>query len=597
MKSEGEIKIRFSEYDYRLEDDYQLEDDYSPEDDYRLKDNIRQEDDYILEDDYRLKDNIRQEDNYLLEDDYQLEDDYSPEDYFRLEDDFWQGNDGKIKKRLPRRTITIAIVALMLILLTNAVLGDGEELRLNVVPVSRGHVMETHSVNGMIESERTQVFHSPVNAPISELNFQVGDTVRTGDVIIMYDLENIDFQYEQSMLQLATTRYGNQATIEMSENDQERHANDVQRQNTHINNVRREIAELEDEIDRLRNIEEAQERDINQRIDEIQDERLENRGEFSQIFAERSGLTLELQDEDTTAGERARIRTEIADIEAEMVILDDELRVLDNELESKRMEVLTISSDERIMAQQELTNLRLLLSNLETAPSLPVMNPELTSGQIYSMQVTEELLELSLLSAQELLERATEGVRAEFDGIISNMSVSQGSVAVQGGALLTIVSNQDIVVKLEIPASDFDRVVIGNEATIQLGNRDYLGTVERVNRVAVPNALGQMVIEATVSIDNPDDDIFVGVPVRVILTVEEVFNVLYLPPEVVNMTALGHFVYVIVDNVVERRLVEVGIASSHQVEIISGVEYGELVVSDASIIDLEGMQVVPLLME
>jgi multidrug efflux pump subunit AcrA (membrane-fusion protein) len=517
-------------------------------------------------------------------------------------DDFWQKDKDEVvvkqpKNRLPKWVLICLGLVFVLGLVIIADAGNTDIPILSVVPVSRGDVIETYSASGTVASERFQVFYSPVSAPISALNVQVGDSVRKGALIVAYDLEDLDINRQHSELQLASMRYGNQGTIEMSELEKNRQASDLQEQNNREANLRSEIAEYEAKIERLRGEEAAESERINARIAEIQADRLTNRSENSQLFVERSGLMLSLQELNTTIEERDEIRDRIAILDASMATLDDELRELDRELDTAQLASFNVSTDERVSAQQELANLRFMLANMESASTFPMTNSELTSGQMQSMQVSEELLELSMLSAQELFERAEVGIKAEFDGIISSLLVREGGTAMQGGELFTLVSNQDVVVELEIPANDFDRVVVGNKAIIQLGSREYSGVVERVNRVAVSNMLGQMVIEAIVSIENPDDYVFVGVPARAILTVEERQNVLYLPTEVINMSATGHFVHVLVDGVVERRPVEIGIASNHQIEIISGIEYDELVIAEATAVDLEGVQAEPLLRE
>jgi len=524
-----------------------------------------------------------------MKDKQELENDFS-------EEAFWQEGEEREKKRLPRWAIVCLVLVFVLGIIIAISIGAEEELALNVVPVSRGRIVEVYSANGTVESERMQVFHSPVSAPILALNVQVGDTVRAGDLILTYDLENLELNYQQMALQLEATRYGNEATVQMSENDQNRQAGDLQQQNAREAELRRDIAAKDAEIARLRAVEEEEARVINLQIDELQARRLANRSEYGRLFAERSNLVLSLQGVHLTLEEREAVLIEIAELDDAMVLLDDDLRELDVELEAARLESLSISTDDRMNAQQERANLNFMLGNLETTPAFPTPNPELTSGQLQSMQVSEELLALSKTSAQDLLERAEEGIRAEFDGIISNLLVREGSAAMQGVALFTLVSIEDIIVRLEIPANDFDRIVIGNEATIQLGNQEYTGVVERVNRVATANLLGQMMIEVIVSIENPDD-VFVGVPTRVDLTVAHRDDVLYLPPEVVNMAASGHFVHVLVDGVVERRIVEVGISSNHQIEIIAGVDDGELVIAEVSAGELEGVQATPVFRE
>ena len=61
------------------------------------------------------------------------------------------------------------------------------------------------------------------------------------------------------------------------------------------------------------------------------------------------------------------------------------------------------------------------------------------------------LLPLSLFPqhlTEELLNKGREGIKAEFDGIIANVQAVEGSSAVQGGELFTLVSSKDVYSKV-----------------------------------------------------------------------------------------------------------------------------------------------------
>ena len=70
--------------------------------------------------------------------------------------------------------------------------------------------------------------------------------------------------------------------------------------------------------------------------------------------------------------------------------------------------------------------------------------------------------------------------------MISDVKTMEGGTAVAGGELFTLVSNQDVNVKLEIPASDFDKVEVGSKAVVKIGKYKYDGVVESIDKIAVP---------------------------------------------------------------------------------------------------------------
>ena len=127
---------------------------------------------------------------------------------------------------------------------------------------------------------------------------------------------------------------------------------------------------------------------------------------------------------------------------------------------------------------------------------------------------------------------------------------------------------------------DYDTVKEGQKAEITLGNNTYEGTVTRMSHIAVQNEKGTPVISATVSIDDPDDDIFLGVDAKVKIHAASAKDVVTLPVEVVNIGKDGSFCYVIENGLVTRRNITTGISSEDYIEITDGIEAGEEVISD-----------------
>ena len=92
------------------------------------------------------------------------------------------------------------------------------------------------------------------------------------------------------------------------------------------------------------------------------------------------------------------------------------------------------------------------------------------------------------------------------------------------------------------------------------------------------------------SIDNPDEDIFLGVDAKVKIYAASAKNVVTLPVEVVNIGKEGSFCYVIEDGLVTKRNITTGISSEDYVEITDGIKEGEEVIADLGDYT-EGMEV------
>ena len=214
----------------------------------------------------------------------------------------------------------------------------------------------------------------------------------------------------------------------------------------------------------------------------------------------------------------------------------------------------------------------------------------LTKEEKKKLKVTDNLAELDAKSAKELVEEGKKGITAEFNGIISKADIKQGAAVSQGMELFTIENTDKASVDVTLSKYDYDTVKEGQNAEITLGDNTYQGTVTKMSHIAVQNEKGTPVISATVSIDDPDGDIFLGVDAKVKIHAASAKNVVTLPVEVVNIGKDGSFCYVIEDGLVTKRNITTGISSEDYIEVTDGIKEGEEVISDLGDYT-EGMQV------
>ena len=214
----------------------------------------------------------------------------------------------------------------------------------------------------------------------------------------------------------------------------------------------------------------------------------------------------------------------------------------------------------------------------------------LTKEEKEKLKVTDNLSELDAKSAEELVKEGKKGITAEFNGIISKADIKQGAAVTQGMELFTIENTDKASVDVTLSKYDYNTVKEGQSVEITLGDNIYQGTVIKMSHIAVQNEKGTPVISATVSIDDPDEDIFLGVDAKVKIHAASAKNVVTLPVEVVNIGKEGSFCYVIEDGLVTKRNITTGISSEDYVEITDGIKEGEEVIADLGDYT-EGMEV------
>lgn len=87
-------------------------------------------------------------------------------------------------------------------------------------------------------------------------------------------------------------------------------------------------------------------------------------------------------------------------------------------------------------------------------------------------------------------------------------------------------------------------------------------------------------IQASIHLDNPDENIFLGVDAKVKILAAEAKDVVILPTEAVNIGKDGTFCWVCEDGILTRRSITTGVTSGECAEITEGLEEGEQVITD-----------------
>lgn len=237
-------------------------------------------------------------------------------------------------------------------------------------------------------------------------------------------------------------------------------------------------------------------------------------------------------------------------------------------------------------ASNDLAELQSKLSSEEAAAEA---DPgAVTKEEKEKMEITNNLAELDQMSAEELVEAAKKGIRADFNGVVTKVSVVEGSTTALGTELFTLQNTDKVDVNVNISKYDYDKVQEGQSAQITLAGKTYEGKVIKISHVATQNEKGASLISADIRIKNPDENIFLGVDAKVTIQAQKADNVVVLPSEVVNIGKEGSFCYVLEDGVITKKDITTGVSSDDYVEVTDGIEVDDQVIRDIGSLQ-EGM--------
>lgn len=158
---------------------------------------------------------------------------------------------------------------------------------------------------------------------------------------------------------------------------------------------------------------------------------------------------------------------------------------------------------------------------------------------------------------------------------------------------MVLESIDNVCVEFQASKYALETLVLGQPAEITISGKSYTGTVSKINHIAEENTSGTATVAARIHIDNPDENIFLGLDAKLkILTASEK-GVLQVPVEAVNVDSQGEFCYLIENGVLAKKYVKTGISSETYIQILDGLsENQEIVTTSVYGIGLdEGMTV------
>jgi membrane fusion protein (multidrug efflux system) len=235
---------------------------------------------------------------------------------------------------------------------------------------------------------------------------------------------------------------------------------------------------------------------------------------------------------------------------------------------------------ERDLSQQQLERVRRLRSQNASTPA----DLERAEANERSAVAALALLELQI-------ERTT--VRAPFSGVIGQRFVSAGDYVTSGSRLLTLQTVDPQRAVIEVPerhAGDLRRGQTIEFTIAARPERVFRAQVEFIDPV-VQDANRTIVMKARAA--NADGALRPGMFIEARLATATRPNAIVVPEDAIQPLRTANVVWTVVDGKASRRVVQLGARAQGRVEIVSGVNAGELVVVGGVDRMAEGMPVAP----
>ena len=444
--------------------------------------------------------------------------------------------------------------------------------------VNRGYLRDAITANGTVELERIEPIYSSAHGEtrlrVSEVLVEVGDIVQEGQPIVIYDIEeeliSLNDQIRSSQITLENQRLGLVASalgpspteyaalitaIRTAEEGIRTAEGAVQTARTAILNTQNQVETNQNAIDQARRTYEqsASNLDIQRQLLAV--------GGITQQYYDNLAQTVETN------------RQAVANAEN---TLEGSLMQAEANERSYEAAVRGVETARNTLETAQLSY------NIQTQP-LSTERAQVERAQAQNTFASTQAAHASLIERRD---RLTTETAAHTGGTVTEVVVTQGAQVTGTNVLARVANFSELIVSAQIREFDSPNLYIGQSVvmtTDALPDNIYTGTVIFISPTATTRqaTVGtEIVVPIRIRVDNPDEQLRPGYSVDVELVLSESVGALTVSlMSIVQDPQTGQDAVFVVDgNVVRLRSITPGITTSLSVEVIDGIEEGDVII-------------------
>lgn len=476
---------------------------------------------------------------------------------------------------------------------------------------------------GTVEPQQ-QVYVTPkVSGTVTAAYFEVGDTVKEGDVLFKIDDEAAQLQMKSAEASYSQAEAGVTAATSGSRDLQNYQTEEQIRQlKEKLSDADDSIDDMEDDLDKLR----EQKGTASKQVTTTQatvDQLTEALGVQKNALADAQKAYDDAQTALTTASETKTDEdgNEIIPDETALKSLKDAVDSTKKNLELAQSKENELTSQLAI-AKQGLSTAQAALNSIESGKTQlksgieqlkdgkdTIQDNLNTAEQTYSITQNEVYPETDATYAAQL-QAASVGVdsakmqldfytvKAPISGVVEAANVKKEDMAAAGNPAYIISNKDSMTVTFNVTEKAKNTMNVGDHVTVERNGETFDGTITEIGTMA-----GQQtkLFQVKATIPGAGDKLPNGVSVKVSATTEKEDGSTLVPFDALYFSGGDAYVYCVVDNKLVRTSVTVGLMDDDHAIIEDGLDADSLVVSnwssklrngaDAEIVSLNGESV------
>ncbi len=163
---------------------------------------------------------------------------------------------------------------------------------------------------------------------------------------------------------------------------------------------------------------------------------------------------------------------------------------------------------------------------------------------------------------------------APYNLVITELNIPEIGSVCSNSNYISVETTESLYINLSIDEDDLSLVNLGDEVEISLTafpDNIYKGYITKINEIGSGSSFNSVV-----TFENPGE-IKIGMSASCEIILEKALNVLAVPIEAVITTGNDSYVVYVYENTTKEVTVETGISNDAYIEIISGLEEGDIV--------------------
>ena len=520
----------------------------------------------------------------------------------------------------------IAMGIIMTLSMSTVACGKKEEkteiskVAVEVENPTTGELTNDTTYIGTVEPQQ-QVYVTPkVSGTVTAAYFEVGDTVKEGDVLFKIDDEAAQLQMKSAEASYSQAQAGVTAATSGSRELQNYQTEEQIRQlKEKLSDADDSIDDMEDDLDKLR----EQKGTASKQVTTTQatvDQLTEALGVQKNALADAQKAYDDAQTALTTASETKTDEdgNEIVPDETALKSLKDAVDSTKKNLELAQSKENELTSQLAI-AKQGLSTAQAALNSIESGKTQlksgieqlkdgkdTIQDNLNTAEQTYSITQNEVYPETDATYAAQL-QAASVGVdsakmqldfytvKAPISGVVEAANVKKEDMAAAGNPAYIISNKDSMTVTFNVTEKAKNTMNAGDHVTVERDGETFDGTITEIGTMAGPQT---KLFQVKATIPGAGDKLPNGVSVKVSATTEKEDGNTLVPFDALYFSGGDAYVYCVVDNKLVRTSVTVGLMDDDHAIIEEGLDTDSLVVSnwssklrngaDAEIVSLNG---------